>query len=239
MRRIFFVLATEIEAKEILSIFLDSKEEYICGLKVNLKQVSQELEIGVSVLGVAKVSFGIGTQIIIDNFKPEKIYSLGFCGVIFDEAPILSPVIGIGSFQYDVFSSNGDNKDYSAPEYRRLNNYSAENCIIQEVRSVLAEMNPLELIIATGDNFLSDRNLIKGNHRQMAVDQETAAFYQSCYFAGIKGIAIKVITDRCDDNAYISYNELIVKAQVIILKICQKLVKHNLDVNSWKPGDDI
>ncbi|WP_165613084.1 5'-methylthioadenosine/S-adenosylhomocysteine nucleosidase [Paramaledivibacter caminithermalis] len=232
MKRIFFVTASTAEAREILKKLSGARKENVCGLTVYLKKMNLKFEIGMAVLGIAKVSFGIGTQVIIDRYAPDEIYCLGFCGSLVEDTKLLSPVICTESFQYDIYSSNKSIKDIYSPEYRRLARYPASFDLIKKSKKALEDMKPYMFLMGTGDNFLNDRitaDRLKKENLPMVVDQETAAFYQSCYYSGVKAIAIKIITDRCDHYAYKSYTEQEGEAGKKLVLVFQKLMQYELD----------
>ncbi len=227
MKKVFIVTASYRESSQIAEYFKDAIRTEVAGLTVYT--LKGNIEISLAVLGIAKVSFAIGTQLIADRFRPDVIYSLGFCGAIADNAEILDIVLCIEAFQYDVYTSSPQIDNLDSPEYRRLKCYPGNQEMLERTKKIFKDTKIHMLPMATADNFLADEKVTKQLFEKkgpLVVDQETAAFYQSCYYSDIKGLAIKVITDRCDCTSYQSYFSKEYDAASKLLYIYKKLIEY-------------
>ena len=225
MRRLI-VVATEEEAKYIFEKY-DFVEKYkVNGYTVYVLQFADGEVIGFSVLGIAKVTFCLGIQILIDNFRPKEIVSLGFAGGLSDDMAINDICVGISSFQYDIISSYHKNIDVDSLAYRRKKIYNANRSFINTILTQLSDFVLKDSIVLTGDNFISDKGVLPPVDETVhyIVDQETAAFYQAAYYANIDYIAIKIVTDLCNSNSKEEYKNNIDAVAMLLFQIFEKLV---------------
>lgn len=82
-----------------------------------------------------------------------------------------------------------------------------------------------EAVILTGDNFYTGEELLPliDKRSLYIVDQETAAFYQTCYYANVDYAAIKIITDLCNSNSKDDYKNNIDYSAINLLEIFKTL----------------
>ena len=178
-----------------------------------------------AVLGIAKVTFAIGTQCLIDVLEPNVVISLGFAGAIDKELDILDEIIVTETYQYDIVSSKIASKHNDDVEVRRLKHFYIYDNVLRHLEMSDEFRGMRQAIMATGDNFLENSCGIFKDTMNLAVDQETCAFYQSCYYNEVPYITIKIITDYCDRESRELYKKNLGKAQRKLVEIFEKVLR--------------
>ena len=220
------VVATEEEAKYIFNEHNFIEKYNINGYTVHVLESFDGVAIGFAVLGIAKVTFCIGVQILIDKFNPKEIVSLGFAGGLSESLAINDICIGISSFQYDIVSSYRKNIDEDSLEYRRKKTYNSNHAFVNAIVTQLNDFVLKDSVVLTGDNFASDKEALPpiDDTVYYIVDQETAAFYQAAHYANIDYITIKVVTDLCNINSKNDYKNNMNPAAMLLFQLFNKLV---------------
>ena len=90
-------------------------------------------------------------------------------------------------------------------------------------------------LVASGDQFMADRNAIAGLNRALpglvAVEMEGAAVAQVCYELGIPCAVIRTISDNANEDAatdFLTFVSAVAAnyAFYIVRRYCQALAKH-------------
>ena len=205
------IVATDEELIEIKNI-MDSYEErdiyeltFVKG-KINGKKVI------VVKCGVGKVNAARTTQILIDNFKINKIINIGAAGGINPELKIQDIVIGEKIVQYD-FDTTGAG-DYEKGEIQGIGKFIRSDYeLINICKKVLEKRvdNSINVVIgtiATADIFCSDPETAKKVRKEFGaecVEMEGAAIAQVCYLDKIPFLVIRGISDTPNGNNEMDY----------------------------------
>lgn len=215
------VVATEEEAK-----YIRKKYDFIYSCNINgypiyINRLSNGELMGFAILGIAKVTFCVGTQLLIDQFAPKEIISIGVAGGLSNNISVNDICLGVSSYQYDIICSHRENTDEDSLEYRRKKIYAMNDRYKDNILLKLNKIHTKEVTILTGDNFYTGEELLPLINKKSLyiVDQETAAFYQTCYYANVDYASIKIITDLCNSESKNDYKNNIDYSAMNLLEI--------------------
>lgn len=223
------VVATSEEVRYILRKYKIIKKFEINGYEIYMLEGSNGKNIAIAVLGVAKVTFAIGVQLLINVLDPKEIISLGFAGGISNDININDICIGCSSFQYDIVSSKCKKSEEDYLPHRRKKVYHIDNAFYDEIRILLKYFNLIDTVVLTGDNFVTNKDIFSEDNIKYGVkyiaDQETAAFYQAAEYSNVKYATIKIVTDLCNNNSKRDYRDNLNDAGMLLLKLFENLIK--------------
>ena len=205
------IVATDEELIETKNI-LDSYEEkdiydltFIKG-KINGRKVI------VVKSGIGKVNAARTTQILIDNYKIDKIINIGAAGGINPELKIKDIVIGDRIVQYDFDIS--ESGDFEKGEIQGIGRFlRSDEKLINVCKKVLEkrfekDYNVVIGTIATADMFCTDSEVAKKVREEFGaecVEMEGAAIAQVCHLDRIPFLIIRGISDTPNGNNEMDY----------------------------------
>lgn len=190
--------------------------------------------------GVGKVNAAIGTQYIIDNYKPDIIVNTGIAGGIASGLNVGDIVIGTAFVQHDFdLTAIGYARGYMGTgiEPEKPTIYYSDESLIEKYESAVSKSMPNVKLtrgtIASGDIFVSD-NKRKAEIRDLfnasAVEMESAAIAQTACKNNVPFLIIRAISDLADDKA--AYDHEFVETEIAELSSCSVekfLEKLNVD----------
>ena len=156
--------------------------------------------------GVGKVNAATTTQYIIDKYKPKYIINTGLAGSISPDLKAGDILIASKMVQHDFdITAFGTAKGYMntdiEPDKPTL--YYSDKNLINDFINKSKDKNIKEGTIATGDIFVSDKQ-IKNNIRKEfnadLVDMERAAIAQTAQRNNIPVIILRAVSDELNDN---------------------------------------
>ena len=107
-----------------------------------------------------------------------------------------------------------------------------ENSLIDsKIKGALSRFgNIYKGLIATGDQFISDKNIIESISSEFkdlhAVEMEGAAFAQVCEQENMKWLVVRVISDQADGEAHIDFESFIKDFKIYSWKIIEAFLIH-------------
>lgn len=162
--------------------------------------------------GVGKVNASVCTQIIIDNFKVDKVIFTGVAGA-------LNPILEIG----DIVVSNDcghHDMDATALGFQRgeipFSNKSIFNAdpklieLAVQASSKVIEGKSITGRILSGDQFIADRQVVKSLHEDLhgdCTEMEGAAVAQVCDMFEVPFVIVRSMSDKADGSAHINFPE--------------------------------
>lgn len=191
-----------------------------------------------------KVSSATTVTVLIERYNVEMVIFTGVAGAANDALNLGDVVIASGLIQHDFDVSDligldkYDNSllgkaifDTKARNVERLRN-AAENFITTKLHSALTEKMYIDFnnnipkvvvgVIASGDQFIANRSKIKelsrGIRNLQCVEMETAAAAQICYEYSIDFLAFRIISDKADEHADISFDKFVNTTATIFTK---------------------
>lgn len=156
-----------------------------------------ENEIVLMACGIGKVNAAIGAIDMIRTYKPDAIISTGVAGGLNGEiAGVMDVVAGSEVAYHDV-----DCGPYSA--YGQVQGFPprfiADQRLLDAATSLNSDVKIVPALIASGDRFISTQEdlapIKKLYPEAAAVDMESGAIAQTCYFAKVPFLSFRIISD--------------------------------------------
>lgn len=176
--------------------------------------------------GIGKVNAAVCTQILIDNYKVDKIINVGVAGGIGKEIMPGDVVIGDSLIQHDVDTSIFGDKLGQIP---RLGTYDfkSDSDLVRLAKKVCENYTEYKSFIGrivSGDQFIASVEKIRWLNEKfnaIACEMEGASIAQVCYLNSIPFVIIRSISDNANNGAHIDYERFVpigVKNSTNILK---------------------
>ncbi len=171
-------------------------------------------EIVAVVCGIGKVNAAICTQILIDDFKVDKVINVGVAGGTGQEVMPGDVVIGDSLVQHDVDTSAFGDKIGQIP---RLDTYSFK-CDFELINAAKkackawGKHNFFVGRIVTGDQFVNDASKVKwlsSEFDALACEMEGGSIAQTCYLNCVPFVIIRSISDNANNGAHMDYEKFL------------------------------
>jgi adenosylhomocysteine nucleosidase len=156
--------------------------------------------------GVGKVYAALTAQILVSNFKVDKIIFTGLAGSINKEIKIGDIVIGEKCVQYDLDASELGFKIGQIP-YTDYRFFLGDKKMLNVcMNTKIGDTKIINGTIITGDLFLNHKNQLKYEDifkelKGDCLEMEGAAVAQVCTVNNVPFCIIRIISDNADDNA--------------------------------------
>ncbi len=178
------------------------------------------------VCGIGKVNAAVCTQILISEYKIDKIINVGVAGGIGTHIYPGNVVIGNSLVQHDMDTSAFGDKIGQIP---RLDTYDFK-CdaelvkLAKEACDENKDINSFVGRIVTGDQFVANVEKIRWlsyEFEALACEMEGGSIAHVCYLNSIPFVVIRSISDNANNGAHMDYQEFVpigVKNSTCILK---------------------
>lgn len=179
--------------------------------------------------GIGKVNAAMATTLLIENFQANIVINTGTAGGFSNDLNVGDIVIGSELVHHDVDVTAFDYVLGQVPQLPAT--FKSNQLLIEATKQVLEqlELNSRIGLVATGDSFMSNPELIKTTISKfptmLAAEMEGAAIAQICYQYNIPFIVIRAISDIAGEDSPISFNEFIHLASENATNIILKLIK--------------
>lgn len=222
--------AMDEEVKILLdNIILDNKNEK-AKMEFNLGTLWGK-DVVIVRSGIGKVNAAICTQILIDDYKVDKIINVGVAGGIGKEIFPGDVVIADTLVQHDMDTSVFGDKLGQIP---RLDTYDfkCDHSLIEIAKRICEKATGHKSYIGrivSGDQFIADVEKIRWLNKEfdaMACEMESASIAQVCYLNNIPFIVIRSISDNANNGAHIDFEKFIPIAVENSTEIIRNMLKH-------------
>ena len=207
--------AMRVEVESIKSKITDAKSEVICGAEY----VSGKLcgrEVVIAQCGIGKVFAAVCANTMILRYGVTKIINTGVAGTLSERVGILDFAISSAVVQHDMDTTAiGDAPGLISGINVVEISASESLCALAERVAVAQGKNCVRGIIASGDQFISNRDkkmYIRDTFSAIACEMEGAAIGHVCYLAGVEFIIIRCISDSATGDAEMEYPEMVSRA---------------------------
>ena len=177
--------------------------------------------------GIGKVNMAMCTQILIDDFKVDKVINTGVAGGLHSEIEIGDIVVSTDALQHDVDCSVFGDPVGTIPRMD-CSIFPADKEMIRVAKEACEKVNPeikcLTGRVVSGDQFIESAEKKKFLVEQFApycAEMEGAAMAHVAYLNKVPFVIIRAISDKADNSAQMNYEEF--KNQAIIHTV--RLVK--------------
>ncbi|NBG89145.1 5'-methylthioadenosine/adenosylhomocysteine nucleosidase [Isachenkonia alkalipeptolytica] len=168
--------------------------------------------------GIGKVNAAVCTQILISEFKVEKIINTGVAGALGEDLEILDIVVSTELQQYDVDASKFG---YKTGEIPRMDTsiFSAEPALVKKAYEKglrrFGEKGIKKGKIVSGDTFVSSvemKHRLEKEFKARCTEMEGASIAQACYMNRVPFVVIRTMSDKADGSANDNYKTFVTKA---------------------------
>lgn len=206
--------AMKSEIKTLCENATAKQEIKICDLTFYKGEIFGK-EVVIVECGVGKVNAALCAQILISNFKPEKIINTGIAGATGKGLNIYDFVVSTDAVYHDFDTTYfGAYKLGQVPGLPQ--NFTADSALVKSVLNAFEKTNFSKErsiqtgTVASGDQFISDsekKKFIVENFAPKCVEMEGAAIAHACYKNQIPFAIIRCMSDCADDNVKSVYDE--------------------------------
>ena len=224
------IAAESKEMNEIKKLMKNIEEKDLFNLQFFTGKIEEE-ECVLVECGEGKVNAARTTQIMIDNFKTDKLVNVGSAGAINEDLNVKDVVIADKLVQYD-FDISG--LGYEKGEICNIGKYIyCDKTLVEECKKAIEniENESYKVVIgtiATADSFCDKPEIAKMVRKEFnaeCVEMEGAAVAQVCYLDKIPFLVIRGISDTPNGNNKIDFRKYLEIASKQSAKILQNLIK--------------
>ena len=224
------IAAESKEMNEIKKLMKNIEEKDLFNLQFFTGKIEEE-ECVLVECGEGKVNAARTTQIMIDNFKIDKLVNVGSAGAINEDLNVKDVVIADKLVQYD-FDISG--LGYEKGEICNIGKYIyCDKTLVEECKQAIEniENDSYKVVIgtiATADSFCDKPEIAKMVRKEFnaeCVEMEGAAVAQVCYLDKIPFLVIRGISDTPNGNNKIDFRKYLEVASKQSAKILQNLIK--------------
>ena len=226
------IAAESKEMNEIKKLMKNIEEKDLFNLQFFTGKI-EEAECVLVECGEGKVNAARTTQVMIDNFKIDKLVNVGSAGAINEELNVKDVVIADKLVQYD-FDISG--LGYEKGEICNIGKYIyCDKMLVEECKEAIEKIekqdDKYKVIIgtiATADSFCDKPEIAKMVRKEFnaeCVEMEGAAVAQVCFLDKISFLVIRGISDTPNGNNKIDFRKYLEIASKQSAKILQNLIK--------------
>lgn len=202
----------------------DSKVQKIAGMEFVELMIGNKSVVAVQ-SGIGKVNAGICTQILADLFEVDLVINTGIAGALHKDIDVGDIVISTDLVQHDVdVTGFGYEAGHipgmpttSFPTDEELRKLAFQVC-----KEVNLDIHVFMGRIVSGDQFVSSSELKKKLVEEFGgycTEMEGAAIAQTAYLNNISCLVLRAISDKADEEAYISVEVI----RQLAIEHCTKL----------------
>lgn len=178
------------------------------------------------VCGIGKVNSAICTQVLISEYKVDKIINVGVAGGIGKDIYPGDIVVAENLVQHDIDTSVFGDKIGQIPRLDTFDFKCDEDMVAAAKKSCeeISELNSFTGRIVSGDQFIANLEKIQWLEKEfgaISCEMEGASIAQVCYLNSIPFVVIRSISDNANNGAHMDYEKftpIAVKNSTNILK---------------------
>lgn len=181
--------------------------------------------------GVGKVNSAIATDILIREFKVNKIIFTGVAGAVNDKLNVGDVVISTELVEHDFDTTAFGEKLGNVPGSDNGKFYANKDLITlaeTSAQKVLGKTHVFKGVIVTGDQFIANKDKVKFLEKEFgawAVEMEGASVAHVATLYNVDFVVIRAISDKADGSAHVTYDEFSTKAAQNSIKIVNEMLK--------------
>ncbi len=167
-------------------------------------------DIALAQSGIGKVNATICTQILIDNFGPEKLIFSGVAGGLLPNMQAGDMIVASHVVQYDMDLTAFGRRHGETPGRDRL--IECDPDLVGKATTAFdsafenTENGPNLMLgtVASGDRFVQDTDMLRWLQREfsaLATEMEGAAFGYTCSLNGLPFVVIRALSDASSESA--------------------------------------
>lgn len=176
--------------------------------------------------GIGKVNAAVCTQILINQFKVDRIINVGIAGGLREDIYPGDIVIADSLVQHDMDATFFGDALGQVPRLETFDFKCDETLIANAKKAVdkIEKSNTFIGRVVSGDQFIHEASKLQSLHDTFdayACEMEGAAIGQVCYLNGVKFVVIRSISDNAINGSHMDYekfSQLAIKNSVGLLK---------------------
>ena len=175
------------------------------------KGTLNEKEVVIVRSGISKVNAAVCTQILVDDFKIDRVINTGIAGSLHNKINIGDIVISNDAMQHDV-DATGFGYELGVIPRMETSVFKADEALITMAKKIcereIPEISAHVGRVVTGDQFISDRTVkerIETTFHGYCTEMEGASIAQVAYLNQIPFVVLRAISDKADDSANVDY----------------------------------
>lgn len=181
--------------------------------------------------GIGKVNAAICTQILIDEYKIDRVINTGVAGAINEDLDVGDIVISSDALYHD-FDVTGFGYEVGIIPRMKISIFKADEELALKAKS-LCEMVNKDIKcfvgrVVSGDQFISTKEKkvwIKDKFNGYCTEMEGCGIAHTAYLNNIPFVIIRAISDKADGSATVDYSEFEMKAIEHTVKLMSELIK--------------
>lgn len=178
------------------------------------------------VSGIGKVNAAICTQILVSEYKVDKVINVGVAGGIGKEIYPGDIVIADNLVEHDMDTTAFGDPHGQIPRLDTFD-FKCDKELIETARNACKKINDINTSvgrIVSGDVFVANVEKIKWLEKEfhaLACEMEGASIAHTCYLNNIPFVVIRSISDNANNGAHMDYEKFVpiaVKNSTALLK---------------------
>ena len=162
--------------------------------------------------GVGEIRAAMTFQLLVDRFDVDVVLNFGFVGSLDNRFDIGDIVLAEKIVHYQFDTSAIDNVPAGQYDGNDSIYFTADKALIEKVQNELSYKLP-EVIVASGDKFVAskeDKEYLRTLGAQIC-EMECAGLVIASQRNNVPLLSMKVISDKADESADISFAEVVKK----------------------------
>ena len=178
------------------------------------------------VCGIGKVNAAICTQILVSEYKVDKVINVGVAGGISKDIYPGDVVVAENLVEHDMDTTAFGDAHGQIPRLDTFD-FKCDSHLMERAKEAcnnIKNINTFTGRIVSGDVFVADVEKIKWLEKEfnaMACEMEGASIAHTCYLNNIPFVVIRSISDNANNGAHMDYAKftpIAVKNSTAILK---------------------
>ena len=162
--------------------------------------------------GVGEIRAAMTFQLLVDRFDVDVVLNFGFVGSLDNRFDVGDIVLAEKIVHYQFDTSAIDNVPAGQYDGNDSIYFTSDKALIEKVQGALQNKLP-EVIVASGDKFIAskeDKEYLRTLGAQIC-EMECAGLVIASLRNNVPLLSIKVISDKADESADISFAEVVKK----------------------------
>lgn len=178
------------------------------------------------VCGIGKVNAAICTQILVSEYKVDKVINVGVAGGISKDIYPGDVVVAENLVEHDMDTTAFGDAHGQIPRLDTFD-FKCDSHLMERAKEAcnnIKNINTFTGRIVSGDVFVADVEKIKWLEKEfnaMACEMEGASIAHTCYLNNVPFVVIRSISDNANNGAHMDYAKftpIAVKNSTAILK---------------------
>ena len=204
--------AMDSEVKHLTECLENCKTSVISGMTFYEGKLNQK-DVVVVNSGIGKVNAALCAQVLILNFKVEKIINTGIAGATGKGLKVFDFVVSTEAVYHDFDTTAFGYKVGQVPGLPA--SFEADKELVKKALEIFKqtdfskEHSIQSGLIASGDQFISGgerKDFIKNTFKPFCVEMEGCAIAHTCYINKVPFVIIRCMSDMADDDVEQTYS---------------------------------